>query len=138
MEESGFDQETIDEFLRAKAYAVVGVSPNRDKYGYKVFRDLKEGGYTVYCVNPLYEDIEGEKCYPDLSSLPEKPDVVEFVCPPKVTESLVREMHRLGIAMAWMQPGAESPEAVSFCRERGIKVLHDVCVMAERRRRSGV
>jgi len=137
MEEYGFDQETINEFLRVKTYAVVGVSPNRDKYGYKVYRDLKEGGYTVYCVNPLYDDIEGEKCYPDLSSLPEKPDVVEFVCPPKVTESLVCEMDRLGITMAWMQPGAESPEAIAFCKERGIRVLHDVCIMVERRRATG-
>mgnify|MGYP000467321477 CR=1 FL=1 len=137
MEGVDFDRETVEEFLRAKVYAVVGVSPNRDKYGYKVFRDLKEGGYTVYCVNPLYKDIEGERCYPSLSSLPEKPDVVEFVCPPKVTESLVREMHRSGIAMAWMQPGAESPEAIAFCREHGIKVLHDVCIMVERRRVAG-
>ena len=137
MEGVGFDRETIDEFLRARVYAVVGVSPNRDKYGYKVYRDLTEGGYAVYCVNPLYHDIEGERCYADLSSLPDKPDVVEFVCPPEVTASVVREMADLGIGMAWMQPGAESPEAIALCEEHGIKVIHDVCVMVERRRRAG-
>ncbi|NPV60834.1 MAG: CoA-binding protein [Actinobacteria bacterium] len=136
-EGSGYDQETIDEFLREKVYAVVGVSPNREKYGYRVFRDLAEGGYTVYCVNPLYDDIEGERCYADISSLPEKPDVVEFVCPPEVTASVVREMARLGISKAWMQPGAESPEAIAFCEKHGIAVLHDVCVMVERRRKAG-
>ncbi len=137
MKGAEFDEETVEEFLRARVYAVVGVSPNREKYGYKVFRDLQAYGHTVYCVNPLYDDIEGERCYPDLSSLPERPDAVEFVCPPKVTESVVREMPRLGITMAWMQPGAESPEAIAFCEEHGIRVLHDICIMAERRRRSG-
>lgn len=134
MEEQAFDQSTIDEFLKAKVYAVVGVSTNREKYGFKVSRDLKEGDYTVYSINPLYEDIYGEKCYCDLASLPEKPDVVEFVCPPGVTEKVVRELPSLGIDKAWMQPGAESPQAIAFCKQHGIKVLHDICIMVERRR----
>ena len=134
MEEQAFDQSTIDEFLAARVYAVVGVSTNREKYGFKVLQDLKEGDYTVYSVNPLYEDIYGEKCYCDLASLPEKPDVVEFVCPPGVTEKVVQELPSLGIDKAWMQPGAESPQAIAFCKQHGIKVLHDICIMVERRR----
>jgi predicted CoA-binding protein len=137
MDELGFDQGTIDEFLKAKVYAVVGVSTNREKYGYKVLQDLKEGGYIVYSVNPLYEDIFGEKCYYDLASLPEKPDVVEFVCPPGVTEKIVQELPSLGIDKAWMQPGAESPQAIAYCKEHGIEVLHDICIMVERRRTAG-
>jgi hypothetical protein len=134
MDEQGFDQGTIDDFLQAKVYAVVGVSTNREKYGFKVLQDLKEGGYTVYPVNPLYEDIYGDKCYHDLASLPEKPDVVEFVCPPGVTEKIVQELPSLGIDKAWMQPGAESPEAITYCVEHGIETLHDICIMVERRR----
>ncbi|MBU4180045.1 MAG: CoA-binding protein, partial [Actinobacteria bacterium] len=80
------DDEIIGSFLESNVYAVIGVSPDMSKYGYKVYEDLKNGGYTVYAVNPGYDSIYGEKCYPDLKSLPEKPDVVEFVCPPKVTE----------------------------------------------------
>ncbi len=135
MSDFGNQGELVEEFLSARVYAVVGVSTDTGKYGYRVYRDLKEGGYKVYAVNPLYDDIFGDRCYPDLASLPEKPEVVEFVCPPAVTEKTLREMAALGIDKAWMQPGAESPQAISFCAEKGIKALHDLCVMVERRRR---
>jgi predicted CoA-binding protein len=137
MDEQMFEQDVVDEFLAAEVYAVVGVSTNKEKYGYKVFQDLREGDYTVYPVNPLCEDIYGEKCYQDLSSLPEKPDVVEFVCPPDVTDAVVRKLPSMGIDKAWMQPGAESPQAIEFCKQHGIKVLHDICIMVERRKNTG-
>jgi predicted CoA-binding protein len=129
------DQGTIDEFLGSRVFAVVGVSTNKEKYGYQVYEDLKEGGFKVYPVNRLYEEIFGDRCYADLQSLPEKPDVVNFVCPPGVTESFVKTMPGLGIDKAWMQPGAESNEAIQFCRDNNIKVLHDICVMIERRKK---
>lgn len=128
------DDDLIREFLESGVYAVVGVSPDREKYGYRVFMDLKQGGYTVYAVNPGYDDIYGDRCYPDIRSLPEKPDVVEFVCPPKVTEEIVQALPGLGIFKAWMQPGAESEQAIEFCLENGIKVLYDICIMVQRRR----
>ncbi len=137
MTDETFSSGLIDEFLRSRVFAVVGVSTNKEKYGYKVYEDLKQGGYIVYPVNPMYPDIFGEKCYPDLDSLPEEPEVVEFVCPPDVTSKLVKRLPALGVDKAWMQPGAESEEAISFCKEHGIKVLHDICVMVERRRRTG-
>ncbi|MBU4174398.1 MAG: CoA-binding protein [Actinobacteria bacterium] len=128
------DDEIIGSFLESNVYAVIGVSPDMSKYGYKVYEDLKNGGYTVYAVNPGYDSIYGEKCYPDLKSLPEKPDVVEFVCPPKVTEKVVRTLPELGIHKAWMQPGTESVQAIYFCRQNDIEVLHDVCIMVQRRK----
>jgi uncharacterized protein len=133
MEQSQGEQ--VGRFLEARVYAVVGTSPNREKYGHKVYEDLKRGGYEVYPINPSYDDIDGETCYPDLHSLPCKPDVVEFVCPPPVTERVVEDMVSLGIDKAWMQPGAESEEAINTCLENGISVLHDVCIMVERKRR---
>lgn len=136
MVEHSFDQGIIDEFLNARVFAVVGVSPNKEKYGFKVYEDLKKGGYTAYPVNPRYNDIYGDRCYHDLDSVPEKPDVVEFVCPPSVTEEMVRKLPVLGVGKAWMQPGAESEEAIEFCKKHGIKVLHDICVMVEMRRRA--
>lgn len=135
MSEQSFDGAFIDEFLNSSVFAVVGVSTNREKYGYKVYQDLKKGGYTAYPVNPCCADIYGDRCYPDLGSLPEKPDVVDFVCPPGVTGEMVRLLPGLGVDKAWMQPGAESVEAISFCKGNGIKVLHDICVMVEMRKR---
>lgn len=132
---SNFSERMVDEFLKSEIFAVVGVSTDKNKFGYRVFQELKKAGYAVYAVNPKYERIYEEKCYPDLFALPEKPDVVEFVCPPKATEIFVEQMKALVIKKAWMQPGAESEKAIDFCTENEIAVLHSVCVMVEMRKK---
>ena len=129
-------QTLIKEFLDTKnVFAVIGASNNTEKYGHKIYFDLKHAGYTVYPVNPHSPDISGDQCYPNLQKLPVLPDVVDLVVPPKVTEATVKECQTLGIKKIWMQPGSESDEAISFCHENNMKVLHDVCVMMERRKK---
>lgn len=119
---------------RRNLFAVVGASAAPEKYGYKVYRDLKEAGFLVYPVNPHLNELMGEECYPSLRELPRRPDVVVTVVPPGVTEEVVRECAELGIKRVWMQPGSESEEAIAFCRERGIEVVHGACLMVQRRR----
>ncbi|MEM2887922.1 MAG: CoA-binding protein [Candidatus Bathyarchaeia archaeon] len=114
--------------------AVAGANENTEKYGHIVYRDLKQAGYKVYPVNPNTEKVLGDKCYPNLRSLPQKPDVVNLVVPPKVTEQIVQECSQLGITMVWMQPGSESEKAVEFCHKNGIHVIHGECIMVQRRR----
>ena len=127
----------IQKFLdKRNVFAVVGASRNPEKYGHKVFRDLRDAGYKVYPVNPNAEEILGVKCYPSLRDLPETPDVVDLVVPPRVTEKVVRECKELGVRMVWMQPGSESEDAIKFCVENGMEVVHGVCVMVERRRQN--
>ncbi|MGB2841854.1 MAG: CoA-binding protein [Halobacteriota archaeon] len=124
----------IKDFLsKENVFAVVGVSRNPAKYGHQVYKDLKEAGYVVYAVNPSIDEVSGDRCYPSLSELPEKPDVVDIVVPPEVTERIVEECKELRIEKVWMQPGSESREAINFCTRNDIKVVHDVCVMVKRR-----
>lgn len=124
----------IKDFLsKENVFAVVGVSRNPAKYGHQVYKDLKEAGYVVYAVNPSIDEVSGDRCYPSLSELPEKPDVVDIVVPPEVTEKIVEECKELRIGKVWMQPGSESREAINFCTRNDIKVVHDVCVMVKRR-----
>ena len=131
------NEELIRKFLNKRnIFAVVGASRNPKKYGYQVYKDLKETGYDVYPVNPNADEILGDRCYPDLVDLPKKPDVVDVVVPPKVTEEMVKTCKRFGITKVWMQPGSESETAIKFCDENGIDVVHGVCVMIERRSRT--
>jgi len=130
------NEELIKKFLDKKnVFAVVGASKDPKKYGYQVYKDLKEAGYEVYPVNPNAKEVLDDKCYPDLEHLPTKPDVVNVVVPPRVTEEIVRTCKRLGITKVWMQPGSESEVAISFCDNNGIEVVYALCVMIERRRR---
>ena len=122
-----------DLLKKENVFAVVGVSRNPTKYGHQVYGDLKEAGYVVYAVNPNIDEVLGDQCYHSLTELPEKPDVVDIVVPPSVTEKIVKECKELGIERVWMQPGSESEHAIRFCEENGINVVHDVCVMVKRR-----
>lgn len=129
--------ELINKFLeKTNIFAVVGASRDPEKYGHQVYKDLKTAGYKVYPVNPNAKEILGDKCYPDLKNLPTKPDVVNIVVPPKVTEKTVKTCKMLGITKVWMQPGSESENAIKFCHENGIDVMYGVCVMIERRART--
>ena len=123
----------IKEFIEQRVWAVVGVSTDPDKFGHKVFRNLRQAGYNVYGVNPHGGLIEGQRLYRCLDDLPEKPAVVDTVVPPKVTEQIVQECARLGVTRVWMQPGSDSTDAIQFCQERGIQVVHHACAMVRRK-----
>jgi predicted CoA-binding protein len=122
-------QDLIKEFIAQKKFAVVGATSNTKKYGYRVFKDLKSRGYEVYPVNPNLKELGGTKCYPDLADIPVKVDVVDFVVPPEVTENILKECKQLGLDRIWLQPGSESEDAIAYCHENNLKVVHDVCVM---------
>jgi predicted CoA-binding protein len=84
------NEELIKAFLSKKnIFAVVGASRDPQKYGFQVYKDLKNAGYEVYPVNPNGDEILGDKCYPSLENLPIKPDVVDVVVLPKATEQTV-------------------------------------------------
>jgi hypothetical protein len=131
------NEELIKAFLDKKnIFAVVGASRDPQKYGYQVYKDLKNAGYEVYPVNPNADEILGDKCYPSLENLPKKPHAVDVVVPPKVTEQLVETCKKLGITKVWMQPCSESETAIKLCKENGIDAVYGVCVMIERAKQS--
>jgi len=125
--------ELIQEFINQRVWAVVGSSRDPTKYGNRIFRSLLKAGYVVYPVNPNARWIDGHKVYPTLKALPEPPGVVDIVVPPRVTERIVRECAQLGLKRVWIQPGAESKEALEYCRQKGIKTVYGVCAMIHRR-----
>lgn len=126
-------EELIREFINQRVWAVVGASLSAEKFGHQIFRNLRAAGYIVYGVNPGGGEIEGQRLYPSLADLPEKPAVVDIVVPPKVTKGIVRQCAELRLERVWMQPGSESEEAIRFCQEQGIKVVHDACAMIRKR-----
>ena len=112
-------------------FAVVGASKNPQKYGHKVFKALKAFNYRAYPVNPNSKEVLGEKTYDTIADLPEKPDVVSVVVPPKVSEEIVKQVNEGEVEKVWFQPGAESEKAINYCKEKDIKVIHGRCVLIE-------
>ncbi|MDK2821609.1 MAG: uncharacterized protein PWP31_1574 [Clostridia bacterium] len=120
-------EDMIQEMLKKKVWAVLG-SFAKEKYGYKIYKNLKKLGYTVYPINPRINKVDEEVCYKDLESLPQIPEVVNLVTPPQATEKIVEQCIRQGIKYIWMQPGAESDSAIKTAKEAGLNVLYNACV----------
>jgi len=122
-------KEALEILKKARTLAVVGATPNQEKYGYKIFEALQEAGYQVLPVNPKYDSIAGVTCFPSLESLPVKPEIVVTVVPSEVTAKIVDECYQLGLPVIWMQPGSSSEEIVAGARNYGLKVVHDLCLL---------
>lgn len=119
----------VDDFISQKTLAVVGVSKKKGKFGSTVYRELKSKGYRVFPVNPNVDDFEGEKCYHSLKELPEGAEGAVVVVSPKVAKEVVRDAAAAGIRRIWLQQGAESQEAIALCKEHGINVIHNHCIL---------
>ncbi len=129
----------VKDFLAQKKIAVVGVSDQRKTGCNNAYQRFKEAGYAVYPVNPRLTTFDGAPCYPDLKSIPEKPDGVFILANPRVTDQIVQQCVDLGIQHVWMhcmmgtKPGLSanttsvSQEAVTNCREHGITVIPGAC-----------
>ncbi len=94
--------ELVGGFLNLKKIAVVGVSDRRDTGCNASYQRFKKAGYTVFAINPRIQVFAGDVCYPDLRSLPEKPDGVFILANPSVTESIVQQCVELGVRYVWM------------------------------------
>lgn len=114
----------MDVFLAQKVIALAGVSRSGAGFGCMVLKHLKAKGYEVLPIHPTAKELEGIPCYASLAHLPKPADGLALVVPPAQTEQLLREAVAAGIRHVWMQPGAESIEAVRFCEKNAISVVY--------------
>ena len=129
----------VQDFLAQKKIAVVGVSDKRDTGCNLTYKKFKENGYQVFGVNPRISTYDGDVCYADLKSIPERPDAVFILASPKVTDQIVQQCVDLGIKHVWMhcmmgtKPGlaagvtSVSQEAVEMCKANSIAVIPGSC-----------
>ena len=117
------EQKSIEAFLAGSAFAVVGASANREKYGNKILRCYMQHDLQAIPVHPTLNEVEGEPCFEQLSDLCTMVHGVSIITPPAVTNQIIEEMIELGIKHVWMQPGAESKEAIARAQEAGINCI---------------
>ena len=129
----------VEQFLAQNSIAIVGVSDQRDTGCNMAYERFKNAGYEVIPVNPRISEYDGATCYPDLASVPAKPDAVFILTNPQVTDQIVDECIELGVKHVWMhcmmgtKPGlaagmtSVSQDAVQRCVENGIQVIPGSC-----------
>ena len=125
-------REAAAAFLACKRVAVTGVSRTPKTHGSNnVYRRLRERGYQVFAVNPNTGQVEGDRSYPDLASIPGGVDAVVIGTRPEIDGDTMRECAELGIKHVWMHrgPGAGSvsPAAAEYGRQHGITVIDGGC-----------
>lgn len=113
----------IEEFLQSPEFAVIGASSNRNKYGNKVLRCYIQHQMKVYPVHPSEDEVEGLTVFSSVMELPNEVKSISIITPPQITEEVVNEAIKRGIQNIWMQPGAESQQAIQNCIDHQINVI---------------
>jgi uncharacterized protein len=126
----------VDDFLAQKRIAVAGISRSNSRHpaANLIYRRLKTNGHDVFPVNPHVQTFEGDRCYPDVQSIPGGVDGVVIVTRPEITERIVQECDRAGVHRIWMHQSLRngtsvSATAVEYCHQHGISVIAGACPM---------
>ncbi len=119
---------------QARTLAVVGVSANWYRPSYFAAKYMKDHGYRIYPVNPNYAEVLGERCYPDVASIPATVDIVDCFRKPDEIVPLAHAAVAKGARVLWMQLGIRNDEAASIAADAGLDVVMDRCVKIEHAR----
>ncbi len=117
--------------LENRSIAVVGLSANWHRPSYFAAKYMLEHGYTVIPVNPAYQEVLGQKCYPSLREIPVPVDMVDVFRKPEDVEPLVDEAVAIGAKCFWMQLGVINEAAARRAEAAGLQVVMDRCVKIE-------
>jgi predicted CoA-binding protein len=128
----------IRDLLRhAKTIAIVGLSTEKTKASNMVASYLKDERYRVIPVHPRAEEILGEKCYPDLRSIPEKVDIVQVFRPVAEVPGIVEDAIAIGAKAVWMQLRIIDLASADKAMAAGLQAVVDRCIKMEHGRYAG-
>jgi predicted CoA-binding protein len=126
----------VNDFLAQKRIAVVGVSRNNSQHpaGNLIYHRLKNSGHEVFPVNPHMQTFAGDRCYPNVQSIPGGIDGVVIITRPQTTERIVRDCRDAGVQRVWMhrslgKGSSVSSKAVDYCGQHDISVIAGACPM---------
>lgn len=119
----------IDKFLNSDCIAIVGVSRSKKKFGNVLHTELSKKGKRVYGINHKITEPKLDDVYKNFQSLPEKVDAAIINIKPQFILEAVKDAHAHGVKKIWIQPGAQSVEAIQYCQDNGILVINDMCIL---------
>ena len=117
-----------------RTIAVVGLSANWYRPSYFAAKYMQDKGYRIVPVNPNYSEVLGQKCYPDLASIPRAVDLVDCFRKPEDLAPIARDAVAIHARVLWMQLGIRNLEAARIAADAGLEVVMDRCVKIEHAR----
>jgi len=119
---------------QCRTIAVVGLSPNWYRPSNFAAKYMQDKGYRVIPVNPAYQEVLGQRCFPSLSAIGEPVDMVDCFRKPQDIPPIAREAVAIGAKVLWMQLGIRNQEAARIALDGGLDVVMDRCVKIEHAR----
>ena len=119
---------------RSRTLAVVGLSAQWYRPSYFAAKYMQDHGYRIVPVNPRYEEVLGQKCYPDLRSIPHAVDLVDCFRKASDIPPLAEDAIAIGAKVLWMQLGIVNEAAAQRAVAAGLDVVMNRCVKIEHAR----
>ncbi|MCW9707403.1 CoA-binding protein [Fodinibius salsisoli] len=130
-----------DIFSNARCIAIIGCSANKYRASYHIASYLKENGYRIIPVNPNYEEVLGEQCYPSVADIPDKypVDIVDIFRDSRYTAEMVQQIIDWSSRtdqkpVIWTQLDVSSEEAETLAEEAGFPYIKNECMMVQHER----
>ncbi|MCB1909653.1 MAG: CoA-binding protein [Rhodocyclaceae bacterium] len=114
-----------------RVIAVVGLSANWYRPSYFAAKYMQERGYRIVPVNPAYDEVLGERCYPSLKDIPHPVDMVDVFRKASDVMPVAEDAIAIGARTLWLQLGVINPAAVARAEQAGLRVVMDHCVKIE-------
>ncbi len=122
-------RKSIETFLEPRKMAITGVSRDPKKFGNQVYTTLKKKGYEVYPVNPMATEINGERCYQNLSEIPSHVSNLLILSSREKTVPIIKDAITRGMNNIWIQHKSESPEAIEVANSGNVNLVFGECIL---------
>ncbi|MBO6047310.1 MAG: CoA-binding protein [Erysipelotrichaceae bacterium] len=121
---------SLEILKKSQTFAVIGVTTNHEKFGFRIYDCLKSLNKTVYGVTPIYKEVDGDLMYASLSDIPDQIEVAVFVVSKKYSLDYMKEAKALKIPYIWMQPGTYDEDYLKTLADMDLNVITD-CVLVQ-------
>lgn len=114
---------------RSKNVAIVGISNKEDRASYQVAKWLQENShFTLFFVNPVIDEVLGQKCFPSLADIPEQIDIVDVFRKAEDCPSVLEKAISIGAKSIWLQLGISNDDVAANGAAAGMAVVMDRCI----------
>lgn len=124
-------QSLIQEFLRQKQFAFIGVSRNDKDFSRMLFRAFVDAGYQALPVNPGAMEIEGRKCFGSILDVTPRVTSALLMLPKQSLTRVIVKCAEAGVTLLWIYgitgPREIPAEVLAICKEHGIEVIPGYC-----------
>ncbi len=119
----------IDDFLRSKKIAIVGVSREKSSFSYKIFSALRNKGFQVFPVNPFTDSLHGVVCFKNVNELPETVSRVLILTPKSETDEVLNQAICKGVRHIWIHRTCETERSLEIAAKHGVSVITGNCIL---------